>query len=72
MFDAGSAPAALTTHPTEVGFSQHEGGERAGWTSTKLSKEGDRPVVYPGSGSHANYFTKRALARTQRPGGLRL
>ena len=57
MFDAASASAALTTHPTEVGFSQHEGGERAAWTSAKLSKDGDHPVVYPGSGSHANYFT---------------
>lgn len=57
VFPARDAAQALATTPIEVGYSQHSGGERASWTDTKLQREGDHPVVYAGTGSHANYFT---------------
>ncbi len=56
-FDARSAAQALHATPTQVGFSQHDGGERAQWGATKLAMVGTtHPVVYPAAGSHANYF----------------
>jgi hypothetical protein len=56
MFDASTASEALERTPTEVGYSQHEGAERAAWDDEKLAKHGTHPVVYPGRGSHANYY----------------
>jgi hypothetical protein len=56
-FDAPNADAALKTQPTEVGYSQHEGAERASWDSSKLEKVGTHPVVYPAAGSHANFYS---------------
>jgi hypothetical protein len=57
VFPAGDAEAALTTAPLEVGYSQHEGGERAGWGDDKLEiLHETHPVVYPAAGSHANFF----------------
>jgi hypothetical protein len=57
VFDADDARAALATKPTEIGYSQHEGAERAGWDSEKLEREDDtHPVVHPAAGSHANFF----------------
>ena len=56
MFDASSASDALKRAPTEVGYSQHEGAESAEWDSSKLQKQGLRPIVFPGRGSHANYY----------------
>jgi hypothetical protein len=57
-FDAPTVDAALRTQPYEVGYSQHEGAERAGWGSSKLELErGTHPVVYPAEGSHANYYS---------------
>ncbi|HSC73258.1 MAG TPA: hypothetical protein VLB89_03755 [Gaiellaceae bacterium] len=56
-FDAADAPAALASTPTRVGYSQHEGAERATWGSSKLELvDGTHPVVYPAAGSHANFF----------------
>jgi hypothetical protein len=56
-FDAQDAAAAQATKPTAVGYSQHEGGERANWGAEKLRLvDGTHPVVYPAAGSHANYF----------------
>lgn len=57
MFDADSAAEALTREPVEVGFSQHSGAEKASWSGGKLEKQGAHPVVYPGAGSHANYYS---------------
>jgi hypothetical protein len=56
MFDASTASDALRRSPTEVGYSQHEGAERAAWDDDKLQKRGAHPVVFPGRGSHANYY----------------
>ena len=55
-FEAGSIAEALRTGPVAVGYSQHEGGERADWGDDKLSREGDRPIVYSSARSHASYF----------------
>ena len=50
-------PAALDDDAAEVGYSQHEGAERAHWGDAKLELvDGTHPVVYPAPGSHANYF----------------
>jgi hypothetical protein len=69
VFDAGSVEQALSKPPVEVGISQHEGGERAAWDSDKLEKEGEHPVLYPGSGSHANYYSSALwLGRSAKQG----
>jgi hypothetical protein len=56
LFDASSVEEALASAPIEVGYSQHEGGERADWDADKLERDGDHPVVYSSAGSHASYF----------------
>jgi hypothetical protein len=58
LFDASSASDALHRTPAEVGYSQHAGAERAAWDDDKLERKGSHPVVYPGRGSHANYFAQ--------------
>jgi hypothetical protein len=59
VFDAGDAREALGTEPTEVGYSAHEGAERATWGDDKLELVDEtHPVVFPGAGSHANKFTE--------------
>ena len=50
-------PRRLHTEPTAVGYSSHEGAERADWGDEKLELvDGTHPVVYPAAGSHANKF----------------
>jgi hypothetical protein len=57
VFDANDAHDALGKTPVEVGYSSHEGAERAAWDDDKLEKvDGARPVVYPAAGSHANKY----------------
>ncbi len=57
LFDADSAEKALGESATSVGYSQHEGAERARWGDDKLEiVSGSHPVVYAAAGSHANYF----------------
>jgi hypothetical protein len=59
VFDAGDAREALETEPQEVGYSAHEGAERATWGDDKLELVDEtHPVVFPGAGSHANKFTE--------------
>jgi hypothetical protein len=56
-FEAADPAQALEKTPTEVGYSQHEGGEKASWDDAKLEKvDGTHPVVYPADGSHANFY----------------
>jgi hypothetical protein len=57
VFDAPTAAEALKRQPVEVGYSQHEGAERAAWSDNKLERvDGTHPVVHPASGSHANFY----------------
>ena len=59
VFPAGSAEEALEVEPLEVGYSQHEGAERAEWGEEKLEiVDGTHPVVYPAAGSHANFYSE--------------
>jgi hypothetical protein len=58
VFDADTPEEALRSEPVEVGYSAHEGAERAGWGDEKLEVvDGTHPVAYPAAGSHANKFT---------------
>ena len=57
-FHASTAAEALAKGPFEVGYSSHEGAERADWGGDKVEiVDGTHPVVYPAAGSHANKFT---------------
>lgn len=57
VFDAPTVEAALQQQPVEVGYSQHEGAERAAWEDPKLERvDGTHPVVHPAEGSHANFY----------------
>ena len=59
VFDADDAADALDERPSEVGYSSHEGAEKAAWDDDKLEiVGGTHPVVYPAAGSHANKFTE--------------
>jgi hypothetical protein len=59
VFAASSVEEALEEQPLEVGYSQHEGGERAEWGDEKLDVvDGTHPVVYPAAGSHANFYSE--------------
>ncbi len=55
VFNARSADEALSTTPVEVNVAQHEGSERRAWSD--VQRHGDRPVVFPGTGSHATYYS---------------
>jgi hypothetical protein len=58
VFPAHDVHEALATEPVEVGYSSHEGAERAAWDDGKLELlDATHPVVYPAAGSHANKFT---------------
>ncbi len=57
VFDVSTPAQALRRAPVEVGYSQHEGAERAAWDADKLELVGGtHPVVHPAAGSHANFF----------------
>ena len=57
-FAATTAEEAAARDPVEVGYSSHEGAERATWGDEKLEiVDGTHPVVYPAAGSHANKYT---------------
>jgi hypothetical protein len=55
-FESDTASAALGEEPSEIIVFQHAGGERAGWSDSKVQKEGTHPVVYPAAGSHATFY----------------
>ncbi len=57
VFDAPDAASALAEDPAEVGYSSHEGAERAEWGDEKLALVDGRPVTYPAAGSHANKYS---------------
>jgi hypothetical protein len=58
-FDEATPEEAVAQHaePSQMILFQHAGGERAGWDAPKVEKEGEHPVVYPGAGSHATFYT---------------
>ncbi len=57
VFDAATPTEALQQRPVEIGYSQHEGAERAAWDDPKLELvDGTHPVVHPAAGSHANFY----------------
>jgi hypothetical protein len=59
VFDADDARGAVDQEPVSIGYSSHEGAERASWDEDKLDLVDEtHPVVYPGAGSHANKFTE--------------
>ncbi len=59
VFAARDAREALDEEPESIGYSSHEGAERAEWGDDKLEVVGGtHPVVYPAAGSHANKFTE--------------
>ena len=57
VFDASTPAQAVRQPPVEVGYSQHEGAERAAWGDDKLELvDGTHAVVHPAAGSHANFY----------------
>ena len=57
VFDASTPRGRPRQRPLEVGYSQHEGAERASWDDSKLELvDGTHPVVHVAAGSHANFF----------------
>lgn len=56
LFPVPTIDEALTVDPVRVGYAQHEGGEWAAWDDAKLTRVGQRPVVYSSHTSHASYF----------------
>jgi hypothetical protein len=59
VFAADDVQEALGEEPESVGYSSHEGAERADWGDEKLELvDGTHPVVYPAAGSHANKYTE--------------
>jgi hypothetical protein len=71
VFDARDVREALGQQPVSIGFSQHEGAERADWDADKLELvDGLRPVVYPAAGSHANFFDDALFVGTSAEQGV--
>jgi hypothetical protein len=70
VFAASTPAEALTREPETVGYSSHEGTERATWGEAKLELvDGTHPVVYPAAGSHANKYTAALyMGRSTRTG----
>ncbi len=71
-FDAADAGDALRQeHPSEVGYSSHEGAEHAAWGDDKLEVvDGTHPVVYPAAGSHANKYTEALYVGSSADAGV--
>jgi hypothetical protein len=57
VFDATTPQEALGQQPTKVVVAQHEGGQYADWGGSGMSHDGDRPIVFPAAGSHADYLS---------------
>ena len=72
VFDGEDAEAALAApHPVEVGYSSHEGAERATWGDEKLEiVDGTHPVVFPAAGSHANKYTEALYVGSSADAGV--
>ncbi len=55
VFDTTDPADALAIGPDEIGFAQHENGQRVRWDDPRLERDGTHLIVYPGAGSHATY-----------------
>ena len=55
-FDVATVRQALARGPSQLGYAQHNGGERRSWDDPRVEKEGTHPVVYVSSGSHASQY----------------
>jgi hypothetical protein len=70
-FDAATVEEALARGPSQLGYAQHNGGERRSWDDPRVEKEGTHPVVYVSSGSHASqYWSALFLGNGRRGAGL--
>ena len=58
VFRADTPEQALQREPVEVGYAQHNLGEKASWDDPKLQKKGNHPVLYPAAGSHAGFYSE--------------
>ena len=69
-FDAPTRARRSRARRSPVGYSQHEGAERAAWDDEKLELvDGTHPVVHPAAGSHANFYDEALfLGRVGREG----
>jgi hypothetical protein len=56
VYDVNTVEEALQTHPVEVGYAQHGGGERAAWNDPKFDREDGHPIVHVSRGSHASQY----------------
>ena len=73
VFDAKSAQEALTSRPVSVGYSQHEGAERAEWGDDKLELVGGKPSCRPPRRRFAReLLRRRPLSRQLGQPGCRL
>ena len=72
-FPVAAAAEALSRRPREVGFSQHEGGERAEWGVGQAPDRRRNPSRgLPGDGVARELLQREPLARPQRSAGRRL
>ena len=72
-FDATDAARGARDGADEVGYSSHEGAERADWGDDKLELvDGTHPVVYPAAGSHANKYNEALYLGSSADAGRRL
>ena len=57
IFEAADAEEALATEPVEVGYAQHQGGQRADWDGGHVVKEDEtHPLAHAGAGSHSSHY----------------
>ena len=66
VFDADDAREALDQEPVLVGYSSHEGAERAEWDDDKLDVAGGtHPIVYPGAARTRTSSRRRSISATR-------
>ena len=69
-FDAATAAEALNQKPAEIGYSQHEGAERASWARASLRwSTAPTRSCDVAAGSHANFFGQALYLEARHAGG---
>jgi hypothetical protein len=62
VFDARDPREAVAEEPESIGYSSHEGAERAGWDDDKLELvDGTHPVVFPAAAPTRTSSTRRSI-----------